>query len=149
MTAFRFRLETLLKLREAERQQRRAALSEAFHAERLLNEEIYWVTQELDHTRRSARLAAGGTIDVGRLLDMDRYELILQTQTSALNERKQQVADEIAKRRESLVEADRQVRVLEKLREKRLAEHTHEELNRETKELDEVGRDQRRRRNVL
>ena len=48
------------------------------------------------------------------------------------------MAAEIERRRQALVEADREVRVLEKLRERQLEQHRREEELRETKRLDEV-----------
>ncbi len=49
------------------------------------------------------------------------------------------VAEEMNKRREALVEADREFKVLEKLREKRLQEHGAETLAQEMKVLDEAA----------
>ena len=39
MAEFKFRLESLMKLREADRQQRRAELAEAFQAESVLRQQ--------------------------------------------------------------------------------------------------------------
>jgi flagellar export protein FliJ len=49
------------------------------------------------------------------------------------------VGAEIERRREVLVEADRDVRVLEKLREKQTERHRYEENRREIRQLDEVA----------
>ena len=49
------------------------------------------------------------------------------------------MAEEIERRRQTLVQANRDVRVLEKLREKQAGRHRQEEDRRETKVLDEVA----------
>jgi len=46
---------------------------------------------------------------------------------------------EIERRREAVVDADRQVRVLDKLRERREREHRYAAERAESKRLDEVG----------
>ena len=145
MARFRHRLETLLKLREFDRQQRRAELAEAYRADQILDEQIENVGQEITATKRAAKSAAGARqVDVGRLLDMNRYELVLRTQTATLVERKRQLQEEIERRRDAVIEADRQVRVLEKLRERKLADHLEEESRWERIHLDEVASRQSR-----
>lgn len=140
MARFQFRLQTLLKLREADRQQRRAELAQAYHAERLLTERIDAVSVEIAATKGAAKNAAATReINVGRLLDMNRYELVLKTQAAMLGEQKRQLQEEIERRREAVLEADRQVRVLEKLRERQLAEHVAREERAERLHLDEVA----------
>jgi flagellar export protein FliJ len=49
------------------------------------------------------------------------------------------VTAEVDRRRQSLVEADREVKVLEKLREQQLARHNTEQAKREIKQLDAVA----------
>ena len=46
---------------------------------------------------------------------------------------------EIDRRRQALVEADRQVRVLEKLRDRKLKEYEREELLKEVRDMDEIS----------
>ena len=50
-----------------------------------------------------------------------------------------QLNEEIERRRAALVEADREVRVLEKLRERKWSEHQTAELRHELRQLDEVA----------
>ncbi len=52
------------------------------------------------------------------------------------------MATEIERRRQALVEADREVRVLEKLRERQAEQHRREEDLQEAKRLDEVAAQQ-------
>jgi len=140
MAKFKFRLDTLLKLRGSLRDERRAALAQAYRAEEILREERLDIEGELDRLHGANREAAGpGQVDVDRLLDARRYELVLKGRAQ-LTARQQQALDaEIEKRRQALVEANREVRVLETLRDKQRQRHQQEETRRQVKEMDEAA----------
>ena len=55
MAKFKFRLATLLRLREATRDQRRAELAEAYRADNVLREHLDRVGQELTWLRAACR----------------------------------------------------------------------------------------------
>lgn len=140
MANFKFRLQTLLKLRETVRDERRGELAQAYRAEEVLRQRQREIEDELAalaHQSRSA--AAPGTVNVDRLLEARRYELVLRSRRQ-LNQQQQEALDaEIERRRQALVEANREVRVLEKLREKQEIRHYQEENRQEIKQLDEAG----------
>lgn len=136
--SFRFRM--LLRLRESERQQRRSELAQALEAERLLREQLDAAGAELIAARRHARDAAGpGPVNVDELLEYQRYVLRLQAQRRGIEQRCEQVQQEIERRRLVLVEADKQVRMLEKLRDKQELAERIDALRLEQKVLDEIG----------
>ncbi len=140
MARFKFRLATLLKLREATRDERRSKLAEAYEAERILQQQQEQLSQGIRENKQRARKASEpGTVDVDDLLRTHRHELILQTQQQVMDRRKEQVTTEIERRRRSLVEADRQVRILEKLRQRQFQRHAHQQNKLEMKQLDEVA----------
>lgn len=140
MPRFKFRLATLLKLREATRDERRVQLAEAYRVDDVLRQRLEGVGNELGWLRDLCRRAVGpGTVDVDRLVETQRYELTLRVQQHQLQQQREAVAAEIERRRQSLVEANREVRVLEKLREKQSQRHDFEENRREMKRLDEVA----------
>ncbi len=64
---------------------------------------------------------------------------MLKSQVAVLGQKEEQLQTEIEKRRAALAAADRDVRVLEKLRERKREEHDAAELSRELKQLDEVA----------
>jgi flagellar FliJ protein len=137
---FRFRLQPLLQLRESERDQRRADLAKALRAEEVLRGELEKLrAQQREAAGRAQALKAPGAADIDALLGMHRYEVLLAAQHKQLANQLAQVEAECERRRLALVEADRGVRVLEKLRERRAAEHQRQELRREAKQLDEVA----------
>jgi flagellar FliJ protein len=140
MRKFRFRLAPLLRLHEATRDERRAQLAEAFRAEDTLRARMRELEQDLanlkDECRRSSR---PGDVNVDRLIDSQRYELLMLAQRQLLKQHEQTLAEEIERRRAALVAADREVRILEKLREKQEQEHRRRELREDVKILDEVA----------
>jgi flagellar FliJ protein len=135
---FHFRLETLLRLRIAERDQRRADLAKALRAEEMLQSELQGVQrQQSELAVRGRQLKSPGAVDVDALLQTHRYELVLLTQLRQLASQLVQVQTETERRRLMLVEADRQVRVLEKLRERQALAHRKQAERLENKQLDE------------
>jgi flagellar export protein FliJ len=94
----------------------------------------------MDSLKTQRRATAGpGTVDVDSLVEAQRYEVALKTQQTQFKQQRQAIADEIQSRQHRLVEANREVRVLEKLRDKQLEKHRKEENRREAKVLDEVA----------
>ncbi|MBI2477803.1 MAG: flagellar export protein FliJ [Planctomycetia bacterium] len=140
MAKFQFRLESLMKLREAERQQRRIELAEALHAEFLLRQQASQLHQDIhDVEMRSRVISSPGRIHVDRILESHRYKLLLKSQVLTLRQKEAQLQAEIERRRTALAMADRDVRVLEKLRERKRTEHDATEFKRDLQQLDEVA----------
>lgn len=137
---FRFRMATMLQLRERDRDERRRELAQALEAERRLmlrTEEIHLEIETLRNEKRNR--AAGGEISVERLLNDGRYELILRAEIANLAKQIEQVRAEAERRRQALTEADREVKVLEKLRERRREQYREQEDRLDTKRLDELA----------
>jgi flagellar export protein FliJ len=65
--------------------------------------------------------------------------MVLQSQGQGLAAERRAVGAEIERRQQALVDANRQVRVLETLREKQLDRHRREENRQEIKQLDETA----------
>ena len=140
MRKFVFRLATLLKLRAADRDQRRSELAHAQRALAMIDERLDELQQELQSARQALRELAGvGHLAVDSLLDNQRYELILMAEKKSIDAQRKQVAAEADRRRLALVEADRRVKTLEKLRDRSQERHRAEAQRREAKQLDEVG----------
>ena len=140
MSKFKFRLATLLRLREVAQDQRRADLAEAYRVDDLLQEQLDLMTGQRRALVERCREAVGpGTVDVDRLVEAQRFELTLNAQCKHIEGQREKVTEEIERRRQALVGANREVRVLEKLREKQTRRHRREENRRETKSLDEVA----------
>jgi len=140
MAQFRFRLESLLKLRLAERDHRREELANAYRADQVLQQRRESVKTEIVDTQRlSKTCSAPGTIHVDWLLNAHRYELILAGQLQQIHRQRQLIATEIERRRQALVEADRELRILEKLRERYATAFAYDEHKADIRLLDEMA----------
>ena len=135
-----FRLATLLKLRIDDRDHRRRELAQALEAQRILEEQIAALEAERTamQTLIGERVRPGST-DVDALLQINRYQIQLIGQRRTLDTQVAQIVAESERRRQVLVEADRQVRVLEKLREKQAEAATEAALRQEIKDFDEAS----------
>lgn len=133
-----FRLATLLRLKEADRDDRRGELAEAFRAAETIDERLSEVHQNLEGLRK-LQTAGAGDVDVDRLIEAGRYEMVLRVQQLQLEQNRQQVQAEVERRREVLVAADREVRVLEKLRETQQQKERTDMERQAMKRLDEVA----------
>ncbi len=138
MTRFRFRLESLLRLATAQRNTRRQELAQALQAERIVQEQISRLQGELDRALRQRRPGIG-VVDVDRLLDAAREQLLLAAQKQHLEQQLEQVRQEVRRRQQLLAEADRHVRLLERLRDKQRRRHQQQLLRQEQKLLDEIA----------
>jgi flagellar protein FliJ len=139
-----FRLSSLLRIRQAARDELRAALAEMHRVDDLLRERRGRVDAELDALRDVRRQAvAPGPIDLDRLAEFADYETALGRQQAELSHQQQIVAQEIHRRREALLEADREVRALEKLRETQAERYRQDDQRQESKRLDEIAHTRR------
>jgi flagellar FliJ protein len=140
MAKYKFRLATLQKVREARRMQQRQALAEAFRAEDVLSETRAALAGEEMELRAMQRSATEGKyLDINRLLEAQRYELLLKARGQELAKQAMLLAAETERRRQLLVEADRDVRVLERLDERHREEHIRRTRRNELKQLDETA----------
>ena len=149
MAKFKFRLATLLRLREADRDERRGELAEAYQADQIMENQQKELEANLAELALKCREAvAPGPVDVDRLVDTQRFEILFREQRQHLLQQREAAAVEIERRRARLVEANREVRVLEKLKERQMQRHREEEGRREVKVLDEVAGIRRFRKEV-
>ena len=140
MPRFVFRLATLLRLREVARDQRRGELAEAQRADDLLRarqEGLAAEWLELQQVQRAR--ACEEALDVDWHMDSQRYQMTMLVEQQQIAADRQRVGQEIEKRRQALVDADREVRVLERLRELQGERHRAEEERREMKQIDETA----------
>ncbi len=113
-------LDTLVKLRHAERDRRRAAWASASRAELAVQAERDQVAVALTEAQAVARRwAAPGVTDVRQLGDQHRYGQVLRERLGDLTRRQDVLREQLADLQQALLVAEREVRMLEKLREKR------------------------------
>lgn len=138
--AYQFRLTTMLKLREQARDERRRELAQAYEAERIVRVRISEMQAEIEATRHRTRIAGGaGSINIEELLNARRYALVMKSQVVEAESQVKLVLEEIERRRLTLLDADRDVKVLEKLRERQSDQQAELERKQENKQLDEAA----------
>ena len=129
-----------MDLRRASRDQRRVELAQAYQAEQLLQAQCQQIVHELEQLRDSVRQAAGpGEVPVDQLLSTHRYTLLVRWKLQSLHERRGQVQGEIERRRQALLEAEKEFRVLEKLKAKLASRDRDRAAKQETRQLDEFA----------
>jgi flagellar export protein FliJ len=117
-------MDALLALRCRERDRLRVALADALAGQRLVEARCLLIERQLDNHRRTARDELGpGHIDAVALACANRYESNLRAQRAALQAEAQAAGHQVERRRQDVLEADRDVRALEKLRERQQEQH--------------------------
>ncbi len=140
MAKFKFRLATLLRLREAARDERRSELAQAYRADEIIRHQRSRLARDLSELETTTRQAsAPGDLNVDRLLETRRYQLVLRSQEQHVRQQHEALRAEIERRRQAVVDANREVRVLEGLRQKQYERHREEENRQEIKRLDEAA----------
>jgi flagellar export protein FliJ len=140
MPKFNFRLATLLRLRELARDERRSQLAQAYRAQELLEGQARQIEEHLGELRqRTRRVCSPGEINVDRLMEARRFEMVLLAHRQDIERKQEMVEAEIQRRRQAVVEANREVQVLQRLRERQHEQYRAEENRREIKQLDEIA----------
>ena len=140
MPEFRFRLATLLRLRQSVRDECRLRLAESQRVDEDLRDRLRRLDAERKRLQGRRRRSAGpGKVDVEGIVEVERYTSVLRSEEERLQRRRETLGVEIQQRRQSLLKADQDARSLEKLRERHLLRHRREEWRRESKQLDEVA----------
>ena len=140
MAGFRFRMAILLRLRESARDERRAQLATALEAEAVLLAKLRALGEEIAALKRQYKIAAGpGALNIDQLFEAQRYEATLKGDKHTVDTQMQTLVAEIDRRREALVAADKEVRILEKLRDKQRGKFRVEQEQSEMKLLDEIA----------
>ena len=143
MSRYRSQLETLHQLRTRARDAQRARVADAMQAEAALDAKLMVIHQEAETGREMQRLARGdATIDPRAMLDMERYELLLKMEAGEIHKQKQIVQTELVQRRQVLAAAEQDLRVIEKLDERRREKFEQEERRREQRTMDEIATQQ-------
>jgi len=144
---FKFPLESLIKIRDTALKERQAALAKAYNARHVLEEALQDVEQQLMEGTTTARslMQTGQTVNVAHLLGIRRQEMFLRANQNELVQKIAKADEEIERRRAAVVEANKELKAVEKLKEKRYEKYLEEEKIKETKAMDEIAGNKRRR----
>jgi flagellar protein FliJ len=137
---FKFRLASLQKLRELTRDSRQADLAEAEQARAILQRQIEQLGKKRDDLlRESSEAVAPGEVNIDYLRWWQNHAEAIESRRDRLDQQNRQLVVECQSRRESLIEANRAVKVLEKLCQKRRNEHDQKEDRSDRQWMDEVA----------
>ncbi|UCC43441.1 MAG: flagellar export protein FliJ [Candidatus Zixiibacteriota bacterium] len=146
MKKFKFRLESLLKVKEhleRERQKEHAAARERVaHQQDRLSE----IDAQRQTTVKQQRQRLTGDISVADLLVCSRFLVKLKSNTLEGTEILRGLEAEADKSRDRLIDASRQKKIYEKLRERQREKHLEEMKRLENKEIDEIATNSRRQK---
>ena len=143
MKRFRFNLEKVLELRQYREQEAKNELGRAISILNAIENNIK--QNALVHIRavqeRFTGINAAEDNGVLSMLAWDNYILRLEQEAQRLMEEAAQAELVVEERRNQYLEASRELKVMEKLREKREKEYRKEVFAAETRERDDMWRD--------
>jgi flagellar export protein FliJ len=140
VAGFLFRLTTLMRLRQTARDECQQELAVAQQLERSIYEQIAKFDRQIaDLRNRSDASSQAGSIDIDRLRDTARYQSLLAAERQVAQQELRGCSARVDRLRQSLVEADRELKSLEKLQARDQNRRRHWQRKRELGQLDEVG----------
>ena len=115
----KFRLATLLKIRERDRDLAAKAVQDV----RLAIERLDEAQKEIDESNRqmndARKHSSFGAINLHQILDAQRYQMVLSAQSDQIADHKSKLNQELERRQFALVQSQKAVKSLEKLRDQR------------------------------
>ncbi|MCC6463876.1 MAG: flagellar export protein FliJ [Planctomycetes bacterium] len=142
---FRFRLQSLLRLREQAQQFRERRLADTVRQKESIEGELRGLAEQENSAVRDMHDAKTGALDMARLRWLNRHigGLHLARRQREMDARA--LEGELARRREELVKATQEKKVVEKLKVRRQGEHQRVLAREEQAALDEAAQTQSRR----
>ena len=136
---FVFRLATLRRMRENDRDECRQALATAQREDdALLASQAELERQRGEMFEQTRDAASPGVIDVERLAASRDYGRTIAARQGELDGRRHELSNEIERRREAALAAQRLARTLEKLEERHRQRHREEEKRFAARRLEEA-----------
>jgi flagellar protein FliJ len=135
--SFRFPLQSIVRLRERDRDQAAEELRLALQAKQVLLDQITEIEQERDQLIADRVVTKVGVFDPQRLVEAHRYQMQLEGQITHLQEQVSLIEQECQRRRFKLVKCEQAVRSLEKLKEKQHADWEVDQVNKSQDTLDQ------------
>ncbi len=140
MARFQFALESLLSLRRGEYRQRQSLLAQSLAALADLQQHRAEIERKLAVHQESSRGAIGpGALDVAAVIAAQQYAAGLRSALLELDSQRDAIDAEIELRRRDVIDADQQVRVLDKLRQRRRLSFQAGQSRAAANQLDEVA----------
>ena len=140
MKPFQPRFAIVSRIRENERDAKRQALADAYRAESILRDQKNALeTQIAEVLELRRQVTHAKKLQPSILMTSQRHEHDLRAQVQKIEDDMGAVREEIGRRQQDLILAEKEVRTLEILNERREAEHRIAEERERQKQLDEVA----------
>jgi flagellar FliJ protein len=138
---FTFRLDPLITIRDNALKERQAELAKAYEARQILERDLQEIDQQIAEGITNVRsvMQEGQAVNVEHLLGYRRQEMFLRAAQNELNQKMQMIDEAIEHFRLLVVEANKELKVVEKLKEKRYEKYLEEENRAEMKIMDEIA----------
>jgi len=134
-----FRFEKILTFRSHQEKQKQRELAMVVQLEQKQNGKITAIDRQRRSAQQEQKSQLMGVIRPSRLSGYSRYYLKLKRDEVSGREILKQIGEEVAKRREALIEATRKKKIYEKLKERHLEKVRLEQNRAMQKENDETG----------
>ena len=143
---FNFRLEPLITIRNNVLQECQAELAKAYEARQILENDMKKLDQQIAEGMQNARdiMQTGKIINVEYLIGFRRQEMFLRANQDELMEKIKLVDEEIEARRSAVAVANKELKIVEKLKEQRFEKYLAEQNQTEMKMMDEIAGNRRR-----
>ncbi len=135
--SFRFRLQSIVRLRERERDAAAESLRQALQAKQILEGQVDELIAERNDLNSMRSVSENGHLDPQQMINAQRYQMYLDGQVAGLRQQISLVEQESQRRRAALVKCEQAVRSLEKLEEHQLAEWNSHQASNDQNTLDE------------
>ncbi len=139
MKKYKYRLEPMLKLKEHKEKEKQREHAEAVKKVQEQKETLVRIDEKRGETLKHQRQSLVGSMSLAELLVCSRYLMKLKKDTLTGRELLRGFEKEADKRREKLVEASKERKIYEKLKEKQIAKFTKEVERLENKAVDETA----------
>jgi flagellar FliJ protein len=137
--AFKFQLQAVLEHRRHLEDLAKAEYAEKIGAQNQIKQQIAWLEDEHKRAREEMHLNSAGGMPANDYILANEYATVLRLQSLREQSKLPMLEIEIEAARQKLLEATRNRKVLEKLREKHLARYNKEMLSFEQKLMDEAA----------
>jgi flagellar export protein FliJ len=139
---FKFRFEPLITIRDNILKECQAELAKAYEARRQLEELQNEIDTLLTNNIIEGRqmMLPGQQVNVNHLLGLRQQELFLRADYEKLAQNIKGIDEVIEMRRNAVILANRDLQIVEKLKEKRYEKYQQEERRKETVMMDDIAR---------
>lgn len=136
---FHFRFATLLQLHRRTRDEAGVDVGKANEALRRIDNQYEQLLNERAILIQQAGASRVGSISIDRVLSHGRYEVQLQADMISLGQTRQQLEQELQRRRQVLIAAEAEVKRFERLEENERITYLAERLRKEQATADEAS----------